>query len=143
MPASLEKQVNLDNAIVELSKANPIASDWQIANKAKQLGIVNNPSGIYQKLKNSQVLQLTRTEIRAHYQDQINYELGPKVIKNVKQAVTNGKVRKALPATVRYSYDKMVMDKIAADKHEAVSQTMINIGEIGEFIMSATGKACK
>ena len=102
----------------------------------QEMGVVAQPENAYRRLKNSQIKQLNRSEIRQHWQDKINYELTPLALKETKKALKN----KKLDERAKYPYIKMVVDKAIADDQVAPQPSIVHIESLQMYVDKVLAK---
>ena len=81
-----------DAKILQMVKADPNKSNYQIGKELKQMGVSKSDHAVYTRLKNSQYMTMEIDRIRQANQEMMSREVVPEAIKIHKRVLKNKKI---------------------------------------------------
>ena len=122
-PPKLSK---LDKNIISATKAltNPTKSN--IANHVVELGGAKHIQTVYKRLRAKDYLQGGIQDIETFHNEFLQRELAPLALRNIKKVYKD----KSLAPKERFSYDKLIADKMYGEKHVHTGRQQVNIGSV-------------
>lgn len=127
----------MNELLLTLAKDNPEATDYKIANKAVDLGVVKNRATVYNRLKRNDYLRAEIDTIRRAHREQWSREVYPLAVKRAKKALKD----KRMDAKDVFPYVKLAVDKELTVEQTPTAQQIINIDQIQMLIQDGLGRA--
>lgn len=128
-PIDRTKLSKYDTAAITLAKLNPTMTPCAIATKLVESGLAKSTSTIYQRFAKNEYFKAEFQAVRQNLEQQLVRELGPLALKNTKRHLKD----KGLHARDQFAYNKLVLDKVMADRKDGQADSPIKIGSVQQL----------
>ena len=118
-----------DTAALTLAKLNPGMTPCGIATKLVESGLAKSTSTIYQRFAKNDYFKAEFQAVRQNLEQQLVRELGPLALKNTKRHLKD----RGLHARDQFAYNKLVLDKVMADRKDGQADSPIKIGSVQQL----------
>jgi hypothetical protein len=128
-PLDSSKLSRYDAAALTVARMNPSLTPNAIGVKLQEVGLSKDHATIYQRLRKNQYFKAEFQAVRQNLEQQLVRELGPLALKNTKRHLKD----KGLHARDQFAYNKLVLDKVMADRKDGQSDSPIKIGSVQQL----------
>ena len=118
-----------DAAALAVARLNPGLTPNAIGVKLQEVGLSKDHATIYTRFKRNQYFKAEFDAVRKNLEQQLVRELGPLALKNTKRHLKN----KELHARDQFAYNKLVLDKVMADRKDGALDSPIRIGSVQQL----------
>ena len=124
-----DKLSRYDTAALSIARLDPTLTPGAIGKKLQQVGLSKDHNTIYQRMKRNQYFKAEFQAVRQNLEQQLVRELGPLALNNTKRHLKD----KGLHARDQFAYNKLVLDKVMADRKDGQADSPIKIGSVQQL----------
>ena len=128
-PLDRSKLSKYDAAALTLARTDPTLTPYAIGSKLVAAGLSKASNSIYQRFAKNDYFKAEFQAVRQNLEQQLVRELGPLALKNTKRHLKD----KGLHARDQFAYNKLVLDKVMADRKDGQSDSPIKIGSVQQL----------
>ena len=128
-PLDSSKLSRYDVAALTVARLNPTLTPNAVNSKLIEAGLAKSQSTIYERFRKNDYFKAEFQAVRQNLEQQLVRELGPLALKNTKRHLKN----KELHARDQFAYNKLVLDKVMADRKDGQADSPIKIGSVQQL----------
>ena len=118
-----------DTAAITVARLNPTLTPNAVNSKLIEAGLAKSQSTIYERFRKNEYFKREFQAVRQNLEQQLVRELGPLALKNTKRHLKD----KGLHARDQFAYNKLVLDKVMADRKDGQADSPIKIGSVQQL----------
>jgi hypothetical protein len=128
-PLDTSKLSRYDTAALTVARLDPTLTPNAIGVKLQEAGLSKNTNTIYRRMSKNLYFKAEFQAVRQNLEQQLVRELGPLALNNTKRHLKD----KGLHARDQFAYNKLVLDKVMADRKDGQADSPIKIGSVQQL----------